>query len=50
MPEQLTLNTLHISVITLQTLLTLEKYLPGDLFQKQDASLEHDIDWPFGFI
>lgn len=50
MLEHLTLNTFHLSVIMLQTLLTSEKYLPGDLFQKQDASPEHDIDWPFGFI
>lgn len=50
MPEQWTLSTLNVRVITLQTLLTLEKYLPGNLFQKQEASLEHGIDWPFGFI
>lgn len=50
MPEPLTLNRLQLSVITLQNLLTLEKYLPGDLFQKQDVSLENSIDWPFGFI
>lgn len=50
MPQQLTLNTLHVSVITLQTLLPLEKYLPWDLFQKQDVRQELGIDWPFGFI
>lgn len=50
MLKHLTLNTLHVSVIMLQTLLTLENYLPGGLCQKQDVSLEHSIDWPFGFI